>query len=98
MTTESHNGSLNNNRDHVLRWEGNRWYPAVVRADKRLTEEMPGYTIIGIHSRFGGLEFIYDLPDEIDTDEYRARADKIVCYAKGWVVGFEYAQKEGEKD
>lgn len=89
MTTAS-------NEIEVLQWEDDPWYPAIRRAHDRLTQEVPGYKIVQIKDKFGGLRFYYSLPDDLNTDEYRGRADRIVSYAEGWVDGLEYALEGDE--
>lgn len=88
----------NMNAYHVSVWEGHPWYPAVKRADEELNRVAPGYKIDQIKEKFNGLRYYYSLPDEINTDQYRARADRIVAWAEGWCEGFEYVGSDKEED
>lgn len=83
-----------NNDYYVAEFEGHPWYPAILEAHHSLTQAVPGYNIVQIKEKFNGLRFYYDLPEELNTDEYRARADRIIAFAEGWVAGFETAQRE----
>lgn len=85
-----------NNEIQLKRWEGSPWYPAIKRADEMLSEVIPGYVIEQIKDKFGGLRYYYSLPENLNTDEYRARADKIISYAEGWVDGYEDAKEESK--
>lgn len=83
-----------NNEVKIDAWEGHPWYPAVLRASEQLTREVPGYRIDQIKEKFNGLRFYITLPDELDTEEYQAKADRIISYALGWVDGFEYYEEK----
>lgn len=78
----------------VEQWEGHPWYPAIRKAHEKLDRAIPGYRIEHIEEKIHGLVFKYNLPEELDTDEYQARAKRIVSYAEGWVDGFEYSPRE----
>ena len=86
-----------NNDYYVEQFRGDPWFPAIENAHKNLSLIIPGYNIVQIKDKFGGLRFYYDLPDELNTDEYRARADRVISYAEGWVDGYEEAQKEAQE-
>ena len=82
----------------VEAWGGHPWYPAVRRAHEELSRVVPGYRIDQIKEKFNGLRYYYSLPEEINTDQYRARADRIIAWAEGWCEGFEYVNPGQEED
>lgn len=87
---------MSTNEEKVEFWKDRPWYPAIKRANDRLSQEIPGYTIDLIKEKFGGLRYHYSLPDELNTEEYRARADRIISHAEGWVEGYTHREKERE--
>ena len=87
-----------NNDHYVEQFKDHPWYHAILRAHEDLTQAVPGYNIVQIKEKFNGLRYYYQLPDELDTDEYRARADRIIAFAEGWCAGFEYYSYTEEEE
>lgn len=82
------------NEAQIAAWEGDPWYPAVSEAHEQLNRVAPGYEIVQIKDKFGGLRYYYQLPEELNTDEYRARCDRIVSWAEGWCEGWDARGRE----
>lgn len=80
----------------VSAWKRHPWYPAVRRAHEELSGVVPGYRIEQIKDKFHELRIYYTLPPEIDTEEYRNKADKIICFASGWCAGYDARRQEEE--
>lgn len=98
----------NNNEAYVEEWSDDAWYPAIIDCHTAIQSVVPNYNIAQIKSKFNGLRFYFDLPDESDIDwdlvpthiaksfnpmdELRRWCDVRVLFAEGWVAGYEYGQ------
>jgi hypothetical protein len=95
-----------NNDYYVEQFEGHPWYPIIKRTHDRLTELIPGYNILQIKEKFGGLRYYIRYPEVIpikpefrayDSEEkIKGMVDRILTFAEGWVEGYE-AEKEENK-
>ena len=85
------------NEAQIAAWKGDPWYPAVSEAHEQLNRVVPGYRIDQIKEKFGELRYYYSLPDEINTEEYRAKADCVIARAEGWCAGWEARGREEDE-
>lgn len=86
------------NEEQVEKWRDHPWFPIIERTHRALEELIPGYMVIQIKQKFGGLRYYFRFPDpmpdfeRLSEERLRARCKETVMYAEGWVDGYEHAQ------
>jgi len=93
-----------NNDYYVESFRDHPWFPAISAAHFELQRLIPGYNIVQIKNKFGGLRYYFSYPEPIalskdfpaysSEDKIRAMAQRIVARAEGWVDGYEQAHRE----
>jgi hypothetical protein len=93
-----------NNDYYIEQWAGDDWYPIIEQTHERLTKLIPGYNILQIKDKFGGLRYYYGAPEEVPVGEYPwndtrekvlKQAEDVIRYAEAWVDGYEARKRVG---
>lgn len=88
------------NEQHVEIWREHPWFPIIEQTHQALEELIPGYTVLQIKQKFGGLRYYFRFPDpmpEVDgwsEEQLRNRCKEAVSRAEAWVDGYEHAQTQ----
>lgn len=88
------------NEEQLESWRDHPWFPIIERTHRDLEEHIPGYMILQIKQKFGGLRYYFRFPDpmpEIEgqsEEQIRDRCRRTVVFAEGWVDGYQHAQAQ----
>lgn len=80
------------NKEIIASWREHPWYLAIAQCHEEMREVDPGYRIVQIKEKFGGLRYYYD-PSHISDTYIADLLDQEVRVAEAWVDGFERGRK-----
>jgi hypothetical protein len=65
------------NEEVLAAWEDDEWYEALVDLHTDLMGIMPGYKIVQIKSKFGGLRYYIEYPRGANSEQIKAARGRI---------------------
>lgn len=85
------------NEEQVEVWRDHPWFMIIEPTHRALEELIPGYMLIQIKQKFGGLRYYFRFPDPMPErngwteEQLRIRCKEIAAHAEGWVDGYQHA-------